>query len=53
MSSSKPSHEHSPLDPLAAHASDLSAPSTVAKAEASEHAEIWRDSRVGEFSRLL
>ena len=33
--------------------SDLPAPSTVAEAEASEHAKTWRGSRTREFSGLL
>ena len=33
--------------------SDTPTPSTVAKAEASEHAAIWRGSRVREFRGLL
>ena len=36
-----------------AHASDLPTPSTVAEAEASEHAKVWRGSRAREFSGLL
>ena len=36
-----------------APASDLPTPSTIAEAEASEHAEIWRGSRAREFSSLL
>ena len=36
-----------------APASDLPTPSTMAGAEASEHAEIWRGSRTREFSGLL
>ena len=34
-------------------ASDIPTPSTVAEADASEHAEIWRGSRVRELSGLL
>ena len=37
----------------AAPASNVPTPPTVVKAEASEHAEIWRDSRAREFSGLL
>ena len=33
--------------------SDLPTPSTIAEAESSEHAEIWRGSRAREFSSLL
>ena len=36
-----------------APASDLPTPSTIAEAESSEHAEIWRGSRAREFSGLL
>ena len=36
-----------------APASDLTTPSTIAEAEASEHAEIWRGSRGREFTGLL
>ena len=38
--------EDSKLGLLFAYASDFPAQSTVAEAEASEHAEIWRNSRV-------
>ena len=34
-------------------ASDVPTPSTVAEAESSEHAAIWRDSRTREFHGLL
>ena len=40
------------IDLPTAPASDLSAPSTVDEAEASEHANIWRGSRAREFSGL-
>ena len=36
-----------------APASDLPIPSTIAEAEALEHAEIWRGSMAREFSGLL
>ena len=36
-----------------APASDVPTPSTVAEAESSEHAAIWRDSRSREFCGLL
>ena len=36
-----------------APASDVPTPSTVAEAESSEHAAIWRDSRTREFRGLL
>ena len=36
-----------------APASELPTPSTIAEAEASEHAEIWRGFRAREFSGLL
>ena len=36
-----------------APASDVPTPSTVAEAESSEHAVIWRDSRTREFRGLL
>ena len=36
-----------------APASDLSTPSTIAEAEVSEHAKMWRGSRAREFSGLL
>ena len=41
------------LDLPTAHASDLSTPSTLVKAEASEHADISRNSNAGELSGLL
>ena len=41
------------IDLLTAPASNIQTPSTVAEAEASEHAEIRRGSRVQEFSDLL
>ena len=48
-------HELSPLDAdlSTAPASDLPTPSTVAEAESSEYAAIWRDSRTREFRGLL
>ena len=48
-------HELSPLvaDLLTAPASNVPTPSTVAEAESSEHAAIWRDSRTREFRGLL
>ena len=36
-----------------APASDVPTPSTIAEAESSEHAAIWRDSRTREFRGLL
>ena len=36
-----------------APASDVSTPSTIAEAESSEDAEIWRGSRAREFNGLL
>ena len=44
-----PPHDDLPTAP----ASDVPAPSTVAEAESSEHAAIWRDSRTREFRGLL
>ena len=41
------------IDLPTAPASDLPTSSTVAEAEASEHADIWRGSRAREFSGLL
>ena len=41
------------IDLPTAPASDIPTPSTVAEAEASEHAEIWRGSRARKFSGLL
>ena len=48
-------HELPPLhaDRPTAPASDVPTPSTVAEAELSEHAAIWRDSRTREFRGLL
>ena len=48
-------HELPPPDAdlLAAPTSDVTTPSTVAEAESSEHAAIWRDSRTREFRGLL
>ena len=48
-------HELPPSDTdlPTASASDVSTPSTIAEAESSEHAEIWRGSRTREFSGLL
>ena len=43
----------SDADPPTAPASDVPTPSTVAEAESSEHAAIWRDSRTREFRGLL
>ena len=40
-------------DLLTAPASNLPTPSTIAEAETSEHAEIWRGSKAREFSGLL
>ena len=49
--------EHEPPPPHAdlstAPASDVPTPSTIAEAESSEHAAIWRDSRTREFRGLL
>ena len=49
--------EHALLKPeadlLTAPASDLPTPSTIAEADASEQAEIWRGFRAREFSGLL
>ena len=49
--------EHELLPPDAdlptAPASDVPTPSTVAEAESSEYAAIWRDSRTREFRGLL
>ena len=36
-----------------APASEMPTPSTVAEAESSEHAAIWRDSRTREFRDLM
>ena len=41
------------IDFLTAPARGLPTPSTIAEAEASEHAEIWRGSRAREFSGVL
>ena len=50
-------HEHElPLpdaDLPTAPASDVPTPSTVAEADSSEHAAIWRNSRTREFRGLL
>ena len=48
-------HELPPpnADLLTAPASDVPTPSTIAEAESSEHAAIWRDSRTREFRGLL
>ena len=50
-------HEHELPPPSAdlptAPANDVPTPSTVAKAESSEHAALWRDSRTREFRGLL
>ena len=50
-------HEHELPPPDAdlstAPARDVPTPSTVAEAESSEHAAIWRDSRTREFRGLL
>ena len=50
-------HEHELPPPDAdlptAPASDVPTPSTVAEADSSEHAAIWRNSRTREFRGLL
>ena len=48
-------HELSPPDAdlPTAPASDVPAPSTIAEADSSEHAAVWRDSRTREFRGLL
>ena len=48
-------HELSPPDAdlPTARASDVPTPSTLAEAESSDHASIWRDSRTREFRGLL